>query len=42
MVAAKKQQFIGDQKQRNAVESKIGQGERRHGLDLIQGVDAFY
>jgi len=35
MVAAEKQQFIDDQKQRNAVEGKIGQGKRRYGLSLI-------
>ena len=35
MVAAEKQQFIDDQKQRNAVEGKIGQGKRRYGLALI-------
>ncbi len=35
MGAAEKQQFIDDQKQRNAVEGKIGQGKRRYGLALI-------
>jgi hypothetical protein len=35
-VAAEKQQFIDDQRQRNAVEGKIGQGKRRFGLDLIR------
>ena len=36
MVAAEKQQFIDDQRQRNAVEGKIGQGKRRFGLGLIR------
>jgi len=36
MVAAEKQQFIDDQRQRNAVEGKIGQGKRRYGLGLIR------
>jgi len=35
MVAEEKQQFIDDQKQRNAVEGKIGQGKRRYELTLI-------
>lgn len=35
-MAADKQQFINDQKQRNAVEGKIGQGKRRYGLGLIR------
>jgi hypothetical protein len=35
-VAAEKQQFIDDQRQRNAVEGKIGQGKRRYGLGLIR------
>jgi len=35
LVAAEKQQFIDDQRQRNAVEGKIGQGKRRYGLGLI-------
>jgi hypothetical protein len=35
-VAAEKQQFIDDQRQRNAVEGKIGQGKRRFGLGLIR------
>jgi IS5 family transposase len=36
MVAAEKQQCIDDQRQRNAVEGKIGQGKRRYGLGLIR------
>jgi IS5 family transposase len=36
LVAAEKQQFIEDQRQRNAVEGKIGQGKRRFGLGLIR------
>jgi hypothetical protein len=36
LVAAEKQQFIDDQRQRNAVEGKIGQGKRRYGLGLIR------
>ncbi len=36
LVAAKKQQFIDDQRQRNVVEGKIGQGKRRFGLGLIR------
>jgi IS5 family transposase len=35
-VASDKQQFIDDQRQRNAVEGKIGQGKRRFGLGLIR------
>jgi hypothetical protein len=35
LVAAEKQQFIDDQRQRNAVEGKIGQGKRRYGWGLI-------
>jgi len=35
-VAAEKQQCIDDQRQRNAVEGKIGQGKRRYGLGLIR------
>jgi len=35
-VAAEKQQFIDYQRQRNAVEGKIGQGKRRYGLGLIR------
>jgi IS5 family transposase len=33
-MAAEKKQFIDDQRQRNAVEGKIGQGKRRYGLGL--------
>jgi transposase len=36
LVAAEKRQFINDQRQRNAVEGKIGQGKRRYGLGLIR------
>ena len=36
LVATEKQQFIDDQRQRNAVEGKIGQGKRRYGLSLIR------
>jgi IS5 family transposase len=36
LVAAEKQQFIDDQRERNAVEGKIGQGKRRYGLGLIR------
>jgi len=36
LVAAEKQQFIDDQRQRNAVEGKIGQRKRRFGLGLIR------
>ncbi len=36
LVAAEKQQFIDDQRQRNAVAGKIGQGKRRYGLGLIR------
>jgi transposase, IS5 family len=36
LVAAEKQQFMDDQRQRNAVEGKIGQGKRRFGLGLIR------
>jgi hypothetical protein len=36
LVVAEKQQFIDDQRQRNAVEGKIGQGKRRYGLGLIR------
>ena len=35
-MAAEKEQFIDDQRQRNAVEGKIGQGKRRYGLGLIR------
>jgi hypothetical protein len=34
-LAEEKSQFIDDQRQRNAVEGKIGQGKRRFGLGLI-------
>ena len=36
LVAAEQQQFIDDQRQRNAVEGQIGQGKRRYGLGLIR------
>jgi IS5 family transposase len=36
LVAAEKQQFVDDQRQRNAVEGKIGQCKRRFGLGLIR------
>ncbi len=36
LMAAEKQQFIDDQRQRNAVEGKIGQAKRRFGLGLIR------
>ena len=36
ILAAEKKQFIDDQRQRNAVEGKIGQGKRRYGLGLIR------
>ena len=36
LVAAEKRQFINDQRQRNAVEGKIGEGKRRYGLGLIR------
>jgi IS5 family transposase len=36
LVAAEKQQFIDDQRRRNAVEGKIGQRKRRFGLGLIR------
>jgi hypothetical protein len=35
-VAEEKRQFIDDQRRRNAVEGKFGQGKRRFGLDLIR------
>jgi len=35
LLAEEKKQFFGYQRQRNAVEGKIGQGKRRYGLDLI-------
>jgi transposase, IS5 family len=36
LVAAERQQFMDDQRQRNAVEGKIGQAKRRFGLGLIR------
>ena len=36
LLAEEKWQFIDDQRQRNAVEGKIGQGKRRYGLGLIR------
>jgi IS5 family transposase len=36
LAADEKQQFIDVQRQRNAVEGKIGQGKRRFGLGLIR------
>jgi transposase, IS5 family len=36
LVAEEKRQFLDDQRQRNAVEGKIGQGKRRYGLGLIR------
>lgn len=36
LMATEKRQFIDDQRQRNAVEGKIGQGKRRFGLGLIR------
>ena len=36
LLAKEKKQFLDDQRQRNAVEGKIGQGKRRYGLDLIR------
>jgi IS5 family transposase len=36
LVVTVKQQFIDDQRQRNAVEGKIRQGKRRFGLGLIR------
>ena len=35
-MAEEKRQFLDDQRQRNAVEGKIGQGKRRFGLGLIR------
>lgn len=35
-MAEAKRQFADDQRQRNAVEGKIGQGKRRFGLGLIR------
>ena len=36
IVATEKRQFINDQRQRNAVEGKFGQGKRRYGLGLTR------
>jgi len=36
LVAEEKRQFLDDQRQRNAVEGKIGQGKRNDGLSLIR------
>ena len=36
LIAAEKKQFIDDQRKRNAVEGKIGECKRRHGLGLIR------
>ena len=36
LLAEDKRQFLDDQRQRNAVEGKIGQGKRRFGLGLIR------
>ena len=36
LLAEEKSQFLDDQRQRNAVEGKIGQGKRRFGLGLIR------
>ena len=36
LLAEEKRQFLEDQRQRNAVEGKIGQGKRRFGLGLIR------
>ena len=36
LLAEEKRQFLDDQRQRNAVEGKIGQGKRRFGLALIR------
>jgi hypothetical protein len=36
LVAEEKRQFLDDQRRRNAVEGKIGQGKRRYGLVLIR------
>lgn len=35
LLTEEKRQFLDDQRQRNAVEGKTGQGKRRFGLDLI-------
>jgi hypothetical protein len=36
LVAEEKRQFIDDQRRRNAVEGKFGQGKRRFGFALIR------
>ena len=36
LLVEKKRQFLDDQRQRNAVEGKIGQGKRRFGLRLVR------
>mgnify|MGYP002825816070 CR=1 FL=1 len=36
LVAAERRQFVDDQRRRNAVEGKIGQGKRRYRLGLIR------
>ena len=36
LLAEEKRQFADDQRQRNAVEDKIGQVKRRYGLDLVR------
>ena len=36
LVATERRQFVDDQRRRNAVEGKIGQGKRRYGLGLIR------
>ena len=36
LLAEEKRQFLDEQRQRNAVEGKIGQGKRRFGLGLIR------
>lgn len=36
LLAEEKKQFLDDQRHRNAVEGKIGQGKRRYGLGLIR------
>ncbi len=36
MVAAEKRQFIDDQRHRNAIEGKIGQGKRQFSLGLLR------
>jgi len=36
LLAKEKKEFLDDQRQRNAVEGKIGQGKRGYGLGLIR------